>query len=109
MEGLACDWNCSFSNTNSWHSIAVAIAVRNTIIMGKKNKSGINGLSKFAMNNKVVLAALGGAAVGVAIARLLGTEKAAEILKTVENKVREFGNKVTAGIENGAKNEQGVF
>jgi hypothetical protein len=77
--------------------------------MRKNNKSGIKSLRKFAINNKVVLAALGGAAVGIAIARLLGTEKAAEILKAVEANAREFGHKVAVGIQNHEPIEQRVF
>jgi len=46
----------------------------------KKNKTGIKGIKKFASNNKVMLAAVGGAAAGVAITRLLATEKAGEII-----------------------------
>ena len=77
--------------------------------MGKnKNKSGLTGIKNFAVKNRVVLAALGGAAAGVAISRLLGTEKAAEILNTVGSNVREFGHKVSAGLQNHQPIEQGV-
>lgn len=75
--------------------------------MGKKKSKSMTGIKKFAVRNKLVLAALGGAAAGVAIARLLGTEKAAEILNTVEGNVREFGHKVSAGLQNNKPIEQG--
>lgn len=87
----------------------MAIATLKKIIMGtKKNKSGTKGIKKFASKNKVILAAVGGAAAGVAITRMLSTEKAAEIMNTVENKVRELGNKVTAGHQNNEAIKQGL-
>jgi hypothetical protein len=73
----------------------------------KKNKSELKGIKKFAIKNKVMLAAVGAAAAGVAITRLLATEKAAEIINTVESKVREFSNKVSAGYQNHESNKQG--
>ena len=76
--------------------------------MGKKNKSESKGIKKFASNNKVMLAAVGGVAAGVAITRLLATEKAAEIMNTVESKVREFSDKVTAGHRNHEPVNQGL-
>jgi hypothetical protein len=74
----------------------------------KKNKSGIKGIKNFASKNKVMLAAIGGAAAGVAITRILGTEKATEILNTVENKVREYNNKISAGLQNHEPMKQGL-
>ena len=74
----------------------------------KKNKTGIKGIKKFASNNKVMLAAVGGAAAGVAITRLLATEKAGEIMNTVEKKVREYANKVSAEQQNHEPYTQGL-
>jgi hypothetical protein len=74
----------------------------------KKNKSGIKGIKNFASKNKVMLAAIGGAAAGVAITRILSTEKVAEIMNTVEGKVREYSNKVSAGHQNHEPLKQGL-
>jgi len=74
----------------------------------KKNKTELKGIKKFASKNKVMLAAVGGAAAGVALTRLLSTEKAAEIMNTVENKVREYSNKVSAGHQNHEALKQGL-
>ena len=68
----------------------------------------MTGIKEFAVKNRVVLAALGGAVAGVAISRILGTEKAAEILNTDGSNVREFGHKVYAQLQNHQPIEQGV-
>ncbi len=69
--------------------------------MGKqKNKSESKGIKKFTSKNKVLLAAVGGAAAGFAITRLLATEKAGEMMHTVEGKVRQFGHKTSAKLQN---------
>jgi len=87
----------------------MTIAALKKVTMGtKKNKSGIKDIKKFASKNKVMLAAIGGAAAGVAITRILGSEKASEILNTVESKVREISNKVSAGLPNHEPIKQGL-
>jgi hypothetical protein len=67
--------------------------------MGKKKKSALKYFTKFGKNNKVMVAAFAGAAAGIAIAGVLGTKKAAEILKTAETSVKDFGNKVADGLK----------
>lgn len=66
----------------------------------KKNKSIDKTLRKYARKNKFVLAAFGGAAAGIAISRILGTEKATQVLQSLEDNVRGFGRRVTEGFSN---------
>jgi hypothetical protein len=68
----------------------------NTKIMGKKkNKSFYKKqLKPFLKSNKVVLAALTGAATGIALASVLGTEKARQLVETVEDSIKDFSSKV---------------
>jgi hypothetical protein len=66
--------------------------------MGKKKKSALKYFSKFGKNNKVMWAAISGAAAGIAIARVLGTQKAADILQAAETSIKDFSNKVTEGL-----------
>jgi hypothetical protein len=68
-------------------------------IMGKKNKTTAKLVRKFAKSNKLALAALGGVATGIAVAGILGNEKAKELLNSVEDGLREFGNKVSNGLQ----------
>jgi hypothetical protein len=63
--------------------------------MGKKKSLYKKQLKSFMKSNRILFAVLGGAAAGITIAGLLGTEKAKEILHTVENNVRDFKNKVS--------------
>ena len=59
--------------------------------MGKKKKNSYKKqLRKFMKSNRVILAALTGAATGIAIAGILGTERAKEIVNTVEASFREM-------------------
>jgi hypothetical protein len=67
--------------------------------MGKKNKTTAKLVRKFAKSNKLALAALGGVATGIAVAGILGNEKAKELLNSVEGGLREFGNKVSNGLQ----------
>lgn len=64
--------------------------------MGKKNKKTFykKQLKPFLKSNRVLLAALGGAAAGITLSNILGTEKAQNILHTVENSVHDFTEKV---------------
>jgi hypothetical protein len=66
-----------------------------TFAMSKKVKSTAKALRKFRKNNKVMLAAIGGAAAGIAISGIFGTEKAKELLDSVEKGITDFGNKMT--------------
>ncbi|MEO5600915.1 MAG: hypothetical protein ABIR06_08315 [Cyclobacteriaceae bacterium] len=68
--------------------------------MGKKNKKAFykNQLKPFLKDNRVILSALGGVAAGITLANLMGTEKAQEVLHTVENSISNFTEKVAKGI-----------
>lgn len=63
--------------------------------MGKKNKKSFykKQLKPFLKSNRVMLAALTGAATGIAIASILGTERAKQLVNTVEESVRDFTSK----------------
>jgi hypothetical protein len=65
-----------------------------TAAMGKKKKSKKKLLGKLMKSNKVLLAALSGTAAGIAIANIMGTGKAKELVDTVENSIRDFKDKV---------------
>jgi hypothetical protein len=65
-----------------------------------KNKSKLKSVRKFFRNNRGVFFTLGGIAAGLAIVRFLGSERAAETLKTVGNNVKAFGHKVASGVQN---------
>jgi hypothetical protein len=64
--------------------------------MGKK-KTIRKALRKYVRKNKVMFAALGGAAAGITVAGIVGTQKAEDILKSVENGVKDFQNTVVEG------------
>lgn len=68
--------------------------------MGKKNKKSFykKQLKPLIKGNKVLLAALGGAAAGITLANLMGTDKAQQILHTVEGSLADFTDKVSKGI-----------
>ena len=55
-------------------------------------------LKPFLKGNRVLIAALGGAAAGITLANILGTEKARNILHTVEGSISEFTDKVSNGL-----------
>jgi hypothetical protein len=68
--------------------------------MGKKKKSFYKKeLKPLFKGNKVLFAALGGAAAGIAIANIFGTEKASQILKTVEDSVAEASDRISNGFK----------
>jgi hypothetical protein len=68
--------------------------------MGKKNKKSFykKQLKPFVKGNRVLLAALGGAAAGITLANIMGREKAQEILHTVEDSIAHITDKVTRGL-----------
>ena len=72
--------------------------------MGKKNKKSFykKQLKPFVKGNKILLAALGGAAAGITLANIMGTEKAQQILHTVEGSMSDFTHKVAKGISGNA-------
>lgn len=63
--------------------------------MGKKKKSFYKKqLKPFVKQNKVLLAALGGAMAGITLSNLLGSEKAQQMVHTIEESVKDFNDKV---------------
>jgi hypothetical protein len=69
----------------------------------KKNKSFYKANVKPVISdNKILLAALGGVAAGITLAGILGTEKAKQIVQTVEDSVKDFTQKF--GSESGSEN-----
>jgi hypothetical protein len=82
--------------------------------MGKKSKkSGKKALKSFVKGNKIFLAALGGAAAGITLANVLGTEKAQEMVRAVEDSVASIGDKIKNGLSrnvlsNGQSVNEGV-
>lgn len=64
--------------------------------MGKnKNKNFAKNLKPMLNDNKVLIAAIGGIAAGISIAAIFGTEKAKQIVETVENSVKDFTGKLS--------------
>ena len=57
-------------------------------------------LGSFLKGNNVVLVALGGAAVGLAIARLLQTERGRQVLHFVEENIKDFSADVINRLVN---------
>ena len=60
--------------------------------MGKKGKKASYKklIGSFVMRNRVMLAALAGAATGVTLANVLGTEKAQRVIGNLESSVKDF-------------------
>jgi len=60
--------------------------------MGKKGKKGSYKklIGSFVMKNRVMLAAVVGAATGITLANVLGTEKARKVIGEVGNSVKDF-------------------
>jgi hypothetical protein len=70
--------------------------------MGKKSKkSGKKALKTFVESNKVLLAAIGGTAAGITIAKVLGMEKAQQLVRAVENSFASIEEKVKNGFRHG--------
>jgi hypothetical protein len=64
--------------------------------MGKKKKKSL--YKKLIKGNKVMIAALTGVAAGVTLSNILGTEKAKQILGTVEDSIENFASKVSESV-----------
>jgi hypothetical protein len=62
---------------------------KNGGFMGKKKNKKL--FKKFMKSNRVMLAAFAGAATGIALAGILGTERAKAMVQTVEDSVTDFG------------------
>jgi hypothetical protein len=63
--------------------------------MGKSKKSSKKLFKKFMKSNRVLLAALSGTAAGIAIASIIGTEKAKQIMDTIDDSVNGFKDKIS--------------
>ncbi|MBT1704608.1 hypothetical protein [Chryseosolibacter indicus] len=72
----------------------------------KSKKKGKKALKAFFKSNKVALAALGGALAGITLSNTLGSEKAREIIQTVENSLATISDKVKNGINAGSAHEK---
>lgn len=72
--------------------------------MGKKKKIK-KELKTFVKSNKVLIAAFGGAAAGLTLAGILGSEKGKEILDTVENAIVDTADRITNGAIRTPKRE----
>lgn len=61
--------------------------------MGKKGKkTSAKMIGSFVMKNRVMLAAVAGAATGITLATALGTEKAKKVINGLEDSVKSFVN-----------------
>lgn len=72
----------------------------NSGVMGKKDKKSSykRQFNAFVSNNRVVLAALGGAVTGIALVNLMGNEKARKFISIIEGSVKHFAaNHTPAG------------
>jgi hypothetical protein len=78
-------------------ALFLACIIHNIEIAMKK-KSKIKMFKKFAKGNAVLLAGLGGVAAGVALAGLLGSEKAKQLVQSVQDNVSDFGNQLANGL-----------
>ena len=79
------------------------------MIMSKKNKKNFfkKELKPAIKNNKLLFAALGGVASGIALAGILGSEKAKAILETVENTISDVGHRINKEFGKHARNGSG--
>ena len=67
--------------------------------MGKKKSFYKKELKPFIKSNRTLLTLLAGVTSGIAIAGILGTEKAKEIVQSVEDNVKDLSNKVANGLQ----------
>ncbi len=74
--------------------------------MGKNKSFYKKQVKPFMQNNSTVLAAFGGAAAGIAIANILGSDKAKQILQSVEDSAKEYSAKLFNGSE--TRTEEGL-
>jgi len=65
-------------------------------VMGKKSFYK-NRVRSFMKNNRIILAAIAGAAAGVVITRVLGSERAKEVFHNVEGNIRNLSHKLMNG------------
>jgi|GEM_PF-4589031 len=74
--------------------------------MGKKKSFYKKSLKPFVSDNRVLLAALGGVAAGITIAGILGTERAREVVHTVEDSVKDFSSRLKQGLTHALPNDE---
>ena len=65
--------------------------------MGKKSKKIKKELKTLVKGNKVLFAALGGAAAGLTLAGIFGSEKGKAILDTVEDSITNTADRIANG------------
>ena len=65
--------------------------------MGKKSKKIKKELKALLKGNKVLFAALGGAAAGLTLAGIFGTAKGKAILDTVEDSIADTADRISNG------------
>jgi hypothetical protein len=65
--------------------------------MGKRKLINKKLFKRLAKRNRLLLAAIGGAADGIAISAIMGSDKAKQILQTVEDNVKGFNAKFQNG------------
>lgn len=65
--------------------------------MGKK-KNKLKDVQSLVSDNKVLLAAIGGVALGVTLASILGIDKAKKIVETIGNSASNLTNKLKEKI-----------
>lgn len=80
-------------------------SIQKSLGMGKKNKKSFykKQLKPLMKGNGILLAALGGAAAGITLASILGTEKAQQMLHTVEDSIAGFSERVSRGLNSGSR------
>ncbi len=76
--------------------------------MNKKKKHAKSKLMTFLKENRVLLAALSGAAAGIALSVVLGTEKATQVLNSLEGNVKGLTTKLENGKVDSHKDLAGV-
>ena len=65
--------------------------------MSKKNKKIKKEVKSLLKGNKILFAALGGAAAGLTLAGIFGAEKGKEILDTVEDSIAKTADRISNG------------
>ncbi|MEJ7644542.1 MAG: hypothetical protein WKF87_08090 [Chryseolinea sp.] len=78
--------------------------------MSKKNKKSFfkKEFKPVIKSNKLLFAALGGAASGIALAGILGSDKAKAILETIENTISEVGDRINTEFGKHTRNGSGA-
>ena len=65
--------------------------------MGKKKSFYKREVRPFLKGNRTILSVLAGITSGIAIAGILGTEKAKQIVQSVEDNIKDLNKKVDIG------------